>query len=767
MKKKIAIICGGPSAERGISLNSARSLYDNFDKDKFDVSLIYFNTKLDAFAISETQIYSNTPMDFDFKLKDSSLKLSKEQLKQKLQNVDLAFPAIHGLFGEDGQLQTMLESFGVKYVGSGPEACRITSDKHLCQEVLSKNGFHHVQDWVVRKGDALPNLPAGKYVVKPLHGGSSIGVYIFSTTKELETVLPEVFLHEPEAIIEPFVDGQEFTIIVLENGAGEAVAMYPTEIEFKADTFFNYRKKYLATAETRYHTPARYENDLSEKIREEAAKAFKAVGMRDFARMDGWILKDGTIWFSDLNAISGMEQNSFLFQAAALLGLSHRQLLDYIVEKKIDPPTAAQENREPIPVLFGGNTAERQISVMSGTNVWMKLKNSKKYKPVPFFYSFEQKIFHVPQFLCLHHTVEEIEEKITLFSQSGFFEDLVKKQQTVFAKLNISSENLEEQLFMPEEIKLEEVAKKYAFLFLGLHGGAGEDGTFQKKLEELGIAYNGPGPEASHLCMDKYETGLTIQKANIRGVTTAKKMMADLTKPAEQIWKQIEDQSFKTPLILKPRGDGCSAGVVRINDQDQFTKAINFFHSGRACIPEKAIHENHGQIDLPSGKLDELLVEEFIITDKVVLKDLEISWQPVTDLVEVTIGVYGTKGDLHVMNPSQTIASQEVLSLEEKFMGGTGVNLTPPPEPFVSKTAIDTARASLQLVAQALGIEGYSRIDTFMNTKTGDLIVIEANTLPGLTPSTVFYHQALAEPNPMTPREILEKIIEFGKNRQK
>jgi D-alanine-D-alanine ligase-like ATP-grasp enzyme len=67
MKKKIAIICGGPSAERGISLNSARSVYDNLDKDKYEVSLIYFNTKLDAFSISETQIYSNTPMDFDFK----------------------------------------------------------------------------------------------------------------------------------------------------------------------------------------------------------------------------------------------------------------------------------------------------------------------------------------------------------------------------------------------------------------------------------------------------------------------------------------------------------------------------------------------------------------------------------------------------------------------------------------------------------------------------------------------------------------------------
>ena len=190
-----------------------------------------------------------------------------------------------------------------------------------------------------------------------------------------------------------------------------------------------------------------------------------------------------------------------------------------------------------------------------------------------------------------------------------------------------------------------------------------------------------------------------------------------------------------------------------------------YFQKGYTCIPEKAIHESHGRIDLPYEKLKEILIEEFIQTDKVILKDLEIQWQTVNDFIEVTIGVFGGKTKLEVMYPSQTIASQEVLSLEEKFMGGTGINLTPPPQGFVDPTAIENARKKLKQVAEVLGIEGYSRIDTFMNKKTGDLIIIEANTLPGLTPSTVIYHQALAHTPSMSPLHFLEKIIEIGQKR--
>ena len=129
------------------------------------------------------------------------------------------------------------------------------------------------------------------------------------------------------------------------------------------------------------------------------------------------------------------------------------------------------------------------------------------------------------------------------------------------------------------------------------------------------------------------------------------------------------------------------------------------------------------------------------------------------------MGVVGTAGDMRALSPSLTIARKGVLSVEEKFMGGTGVNITPPPSPplgRVEPAAVDRARALITDVAHALGVGGYARIDAFMNRETGDVIVIEANSLPGLTASTVLYHQALEESPPTYPRALLETIIDLG-----
>ncbi|MFH2105207.1 MAG: ATP-grasp domain-containing protein, partial [Parcubacteria group bacterium] len=332
-KKKIAIICGGITDERGISLNSARSLYDSFDRSKYELSLFYFNPQLEAYEITPAQVYSNTPLDFDYILKHKGQSLNEAELSEKLRATDLAFPAIHGLFGEDGQLQTLLEKYKVKYVGSGPEACQQTSDKHQCQQILKKHGFYTKENWVVKKGEIIPDLPIGKYVAKPLHGGSSIGVEYIEKPVDTIKAVEKVWQVEDEAIIEPWCEGREFTIIVLENDRQAPVALLPTEIEFSRvnitfDRFFSYRKKYLPTTEIRYHTPARFKSAEITKIREESARAFQVLGMKGFARIDGWLLEDGTIWLSDINAINGMEQNSFLFQQAAVLGMSHTQLLD-------------------------------------------------------------------------------------------------------------------------------------------------------------------------------------------------------------------------------------------------------------------------------------------------------------------------------------------------------------------------------------------------------------------------------------------------------
>ncbi len=763
MKKRIAIICGGPSAERGISLNSARSLYDNLDWDKYEISLIYINPKLEAYPISAQQIYSNTPLDFDFKLQYSGQVMSQPELIKTLRKADLVFPVIHGLYGEDGQLQTFLEGNGITYAGSEPDALKNTADKHLCQEILKKNGFFTLPNYPLKKGEPVPKLIPAKYVAKPLHGGSSIGIQYFETEAQLTSKLDELFSFEPEAIIEPFCEGTEFTIIVLENSEGKPVALLPTEIELKIDPFFSYRKKYLPSSETRYYTPARFPDQTISLIRKESEKAFRCLKMKDFARLDGWLRSDGTIWFSDINGISGMEQNSFIFQQAAILGLSHRQLLDYIINKKIDPHRI--DNQEKIPVIFGGDTTEKQVSLMSGTNVYIKLKSSGKYEPVPVLKTTEGKIYRIPHFMCLHHTVEEIEEKIRLFGEPDYLDNLSAKTNPIYKELKIDTADLEEKLFVPAETGIEEIAAKYKFLFIALHGGTGEDGTLQTKLDKLMLPYNGPGAICSKICMDKFLTGKIIDDAAIPGISTAKKKMISLSEDPHKTWNELQDEGYSCSLILKPNADGCSAGVIRVDDRDEFLTVTGYFRSDKPFIPEGTVHKSHGRIELPRNKPSEILIEEYIFTDKAVIKGNEINWRKVNNLIEVTVGVYGEKNDIKVFLPSQTIASQDTLSLEEKFMGGTGINLTPPPEKYVNPETITIARNFIKRLAELLNIEGYARIDTFMNIRTGELVIIEVNTLPGLTPSTVIFHQAIKNDPPMMPLQFIEKIIEIGKRR--
>jgi len=127
--------------------------------------------------------------------------------------------------------------------------------------------------------------------------------------------------------------------------------------------------------------------------------------------------------------------------------------------------------------------------------------------------------------------------------------------------------------------------------------------------------------------------------------------------------------------------------------------------------------------------------------------------------VEVTVGVLEEQGTLRALQPSLTIADGDVLSLEEKFQGGTGINITPPPEEVLSKEVCAQVRQRIERIAQVLGIRGYARLDAFVERTHGRVMVIEANTLPGLTPSTVLFHQGIAEQPSLMPLEFLERII--------
>lgn len=778
-KFQVVVLAGGPSLERGISLNSARSVLDHLSSDSVEIVPIYFDHYRRAYKISKAQLYSNNPSDFDFKLNKNSRPLTAPSLVKFLKSADIVFPAMHGAFGEDGAIQKFLEENKVPFIGSGSVSCKKAFDKFQANNAVRKANFYTMRQALLKIYDKNNPKIIRKFfkvnkvkraIVKPATGGSSIGTFSVNSAKEAIESMNLIFSKriDTRVVLEPFVRGKEFTVIILQNKFGLPVAIMPTEVEmtYRGRQIFDFRRKYLPTNRVKYHCPPRFSEETVNKIRAQAKQIFALFNMKDFARFDGWILPNGKIWFSDLNPISGMEQNSFLFQQASRLGMSHSDLLNYIVKnscrrqgiKYPEPTNKNLSDRRPVSIIFGGCTSERQTSLMTGTNVWLKLRKSKIYEPRPYLLDFENSIWKLPYTLILNHTVEEIIE-----SAKNAEENRKKNEKLInFAKteLALNPGEFSEPFFIPKKMSLSEFSKKSKFVFLGLHGGDGENGNFQKFLTSKGIKFNGSSEKVSRICMDKWEAGELIRNLNMKDIDTPPQKVVRLSeiRNVENLWRNLcMEFSLKT-LIIKPRSDGCSTGIAHLGNSEDLEKYLSYVKRGTA-IPSGVLSKHRDGIEMPVEKGKEILFEKFVETDSIKVRGNKLKYHRKNGWIEVTIGLLEEAGRLTSFNPSITIAEGEILSVEEKFQGGTGVNITPPPKEIIKLKTVNKVKKLAETLARKIGLKGYARIDAFMNVTTGELLIIEVNTLPGLTPSTVYFHQALAENPPIYPLQLLEKII--------
>jgi len=799
----LALLLGGPSPERGISLNSARSVADHLVGTDVQLKeVIYFDRHLRAYPISRSLLYCNTPSDFDFKLTLDGSALAEEELVARLRGVDLIFPAIHGAFGEDGQLQALLESAGVPFIGTGASACRVAFDKFRATDTLRAAGIGAVpgilvttqQSTAMRARALLGAFPeAAKVVIKPAQGGSSIDVHVLADRSAGTDIVEGMLSRYGRVVIQPWITGTEMTTIVMQGPTGP-VALIPLQIELRNrlsdNDIFDYRRKYLASNDSHYYCPPAQDMAVIKEIQHVSERAFSLLGLRDFARIDSWLRPDGEILVSEVNPISGMEQNSFLFISAAQLGMSHADILRFVVQtaaRRIGIAEAgrrpvnagASAARQPVRVLFGGKTAERQVSVLSGTNVWLKLLGSQRYQPVPYLLDPDGSVWRLSYSAALRHSVEEIVESCR---DAQRLDDVRSKlASSILQRLVLSGDDLSSPVVPPVRLTMKEFLRQHDLVFIALHGGEGEDGTLQEVLNSHGVRYNGSDVAASRLCMDKYETGKIIAELAPEGIYTARRsrvsLLDALARDPSELWQEIAAACGSSRVVVKPVDDGCSAGVAPLGCAEDLAQYLHLIDSGASRLQGDSFSLlTAGQIiELPTTRQTRLLFEEYIETDDIRVDDTSLDTSSAASLiwgqerdtgwVEVTVGVLGKKGSMMAMNPSITVASSGILSLEEKFMGGTGVNITPPPAPPLGRVrpeAVRMAKERIARAANALGMAGYGRIDAFMHRETGEIIVIEANSLPGLTPATVFYHQGLAEEPPLSPRDILEMIVDLA-----
>ncbi|MCK5027460.1 MAG: hypothetical protein KAS07_03500, partial [Candidatus Pacebacteria bacterium] len=671
------------------------------------------------------------------------------------------------------------------FVGTSSKVCKRVFDKFIANEYIKEHGFHTLPSVVLRiyqddhksiVNDFFEKYNVERAVVKPARGGSSIGVFSVANKKEALKKVQFIFSKrmDTRVVIEPFAQGVEFTSIILQNRFGIPVTVLPTEIhtDYTEHQIFDYRKKYLPTRQVTYQCPPSFGNDVIEKIQIQAEQLFSLFGMSDFARFDGWVLNNGEIWFSDFNPISGMEQNSFLFQQASRIGMSHADVLRFIVkiacqrQGVVFPEMLNKQhkNRKPVHVLFGGETSERQVSLMSGTNVWLKLRRSKIYEPKPYLLGSDGNVWSLPYSLTLNHTVEEIEENCVNAEKN--MDRLRLLERRVQKRLGLVDGEATQEISLPERMRLSTFIKKSPFVFIALHGGDGESGVLQKKLLDKNVKYNGSGEKVSRFCMDKLETGKIVSALDIKGVSEVPKkrvLIRDLEilnkKELKEFWEKTCGELGSKTLIVKPRSDGCSSGIVRLYTYRDLECYLQYVLSGVTHIPRNTFKNQSDRIEMPSDKMKEILLEYFVDTDMIRVKENKLKYKRKTGWVEATVGVLEKSGDVNVFNPSITVAEGEVLTVEEKFQGGTGINITPPPQDIVHPKILMKVKKRIGALVGSFGIHGYVRVDVFIHIDTGNIMIIEFNSLPALTPSTVLYQQALVETAPMYPRELLEHII--------
>jgi D-alanine-D-alanine ligase len=294
--KKIAVLMGGLSAEREVSLSSGAAVLD---------------------ALKDAG-YNVMPVVYD-----------GPRLVQDLCEIkpDMVFLALHGKFGEDGTVQGLLETMGLTYTGTGVTGSAIAMDKAITKKLLKYHDIPTAEFMVLRKDSDTSAVGRIGYpvVVKPSTQGSTIGMSFVYSADELAPALELAFLHDMEAVVEKYIEGREVTAGILGDHALPLVEIVPKS------GVYDYDAKYL-THDTKYVCPAELDEALEKRLKALAKEVFSVLQGYGYARVDFRVDKDGNPYVLEMNTLPGMTSTSLLPKAAAAAGLSFGQLIELMLE---------------------------------------------------------------------------------------------------------------------------------------------------------------------------------------------------------------------------------------------------------------------------------------------------------------------------------------------------------------------------------------------------------------------------------------------------
>ncbi len=311
---RIAVLCGGQSPERPVSLKSGERVYAALMERQVDAVLI------DAGSDLVEQLNSARP--------------------------DRVFLALHGGAGENGTVQGLLDYLDIPYTGSGVKASALAMDKCRSKLIWKSLGLPTPAfEMVSRESDlGILSLPVPCFV-KPNEEGSSICTFPVETKEELTPALEKVLQHASQAMVEQLVVGPEFTVAILDDRALPVIRLETD------NTFYDFEAKYLSD-ETRYHLPSGLSGEKEEALQELALQAFNSLGCSGWGRVDVMQDEDGNFWLLEVNTIPGMTDHSLVPMAARATGLEFADLILELLQH------AGQEERSWMPVATSKVAAE-------------------------------------------------------------------------------------------------------------------------------------------------------------------------------------------------------------------------------------------------------------------------------------------------------------------------------------------------------------------------------------------------------------------------
>lgn len=292
---KIGVLMGGISSEREISILSGQEIIKNLDKNKYEIFPIIID--------------------------------KKSEVLEKVKGLDFVFLALHGIFGEDGTIQALLDSIEMPYSGCNMLTSAICMDKEQTKRILKAENINVAPHYIINSDtslnfDLLEKL-GYPMVIKPNNGGSSIGTFIVSNINELKNCITEAFKYDDTVMLEKFISGDEYTVPILNGEILPILSIRPKQ------GFFDYHSKY--TEGETDEIVANLDLNLKSKIEVIADKCWKIFKCKAYVRID-IIVSKGIPYVLELNTLPGMTKNSLFPKSAAAFGIDYSTLLDKIIQ---------------------------------------------------------------------------------------------------------------------------------------------------------------------------------------------------------------------------------------------------------------------------------------------------------------------------------------------------------------------------------------------------------------------------------------------------